>query len=51
MMDRQTWHEEFAPVEQRIQRNLDKLREHNEEMAALIRDAERRRSRARDAPQ
>ena len=42
-MNQQQWHEEFARVEERIQQNLEKLREHNEQMAEVIRHAERRR--------
>jgi hypothetical protein len=42
-MDQATWHEEFARVEQRIERNLQKLREHYQQMAEVMRDAEQRR--------
>ena len=42
-MDREKWREAFTRVEERLKQNLDKLREHNQQMAELIRAAERRR--------
>jgi hypothetical protein len=51
VMDQPQWREEFARVQQRIQQNLEKLREHNVAMAAVIGDAERRWSRGGGSPQ
>jgi hypothetical protein len=50
-MDARRWHEAYEHVEQRILLNLQKLREHHEEMREAIRDAERRRSQVWDSPQ
>ena len=40
----QTWRDQIEQLEHRIQRNLDTLRERNEQMEEVIRNAERRRS-------
>ena len=51
-MDQRQWRWEFEQVEQRIQHNLDKLRELNEQMADAIKDAElRRQAPTEDSPQ
>ena len=51
-MDRQQWQEAFTRVEERLKQNLDKLREHNQQMAEMICAAERRRSEgSREPPQ
>ena len=52
-MDRQQWREAFERVEERLKQHLNKLREHNEQMAELIRTAERRRRSggSEDSPQ
>jgi hypothetical protein len=49
-MDRQQWREAFARVEERLKQHLDKLREHNEQVAEMMRAAERRRSEGGGEP-
>jgi hypothetical protein len=43
-MDQRQWRWEFEQVEQRIQHNLQKLRELNDQMAEVLEEAQRRRS-------